>query len=450
VITKKTESFFRWRTFRAWFPVILFVAYWLNSYLNYHFGFLVSEPLQVKTHIYLWSSMLLFGFGYTLGLGKPKRVLVRDCPQVWAMNKELLVILKLLLVIVFIGTSGMIADRILSGAGSIQQTLEETEFVRAEFMSGTTLMTTLSMALFMFEFIALALYFLAVATEYKIPKHCHILVYGTFALLCFNSFLSTNRGNFFAVVTYVLFMLFYVQGARIREIMLARRYFVLRIGGMAFVVLALFYFFWISRHRSSSDWLESMETYNFSDRDRYGLYQMEFAANDVSSFLLTYSYACEGYQYIDLFVTKADPFYFSPLLLIGNRTIRQITRFMPKGIRDRKFSAVERGNSWRESAGLSSYGWPTVWGWNLAAFGYVGAVIFMFLYGWWLGYCSGQFLRFANAGALMICFANYSILMNSYNSLGGDIPHQLAIFTGTYILITSQRKQSRLAKCGLR
>ncbi len=443
MIIRNTEPFFRWRAFRAWFPVFLFVTYWLNSYLNYHFGFLVREPLQAQTHIFLWSSMLLFVYGYALGLGKPKRMLVRDNLRVWAINKELLVHLKWLLWITFIGAAGMIVDRVLSGSGSIQQTLEETEFVREEFMGGTTLLTTICMALFLVQFVALSAYFLAGATGFKMPRYCGVLVYGVFALLCFNSFLSTNRGNFFAVLTYVFFMIFYVEGSTIKEFIVRRKYFYLRVAGVVFTTLALIYFFWVSRNRSSEDWLEHIAQYSYRDKDRYGLYQMNLEDNDVSAFLLTYSYVSEGYQYIDLFITQADAFHFSPLILVGNRTVRQFTRFLPKSIRDKKFTAVERGNYWRQSAGLSLYGWPTVWGWNLAAFGYVGGVIFMFLYGIWLGYCSGQFLRYANAGALMVCFANYSILMHSFNSLGGDVMHQFAIFVGVLILITHQKKHRR-------
>ena len=442
MVTNAQRSFFRWTWFRAWFPVLFFLVFWTNSYFNYHFGLLIRDPLMPQTHFYLWGSMLLFVMGYAIGLGRPKRVVVEHSVQVWRLNASVFKYLKWLMWITLIGAVGLIADRLLSGAGSITKTLEETEFVRQEYAGNTTVGTTVSMALYAFSFVTYATYFLAVATRYAMPRYYHWIIYGTYLSLCLSSFLTANRGNFLSVFTYVAFMIFYVQGSGIREFLLTKRYRMFRTVGIAFVALALVYFFFISRYRSTEDGLVSDASY-YRPADRYGLYQTNFDEYDITAFLTTYTYMTEGYQYIDAFLKKSSVFAFRPSMLVGSRTMRQFWRFLSEGF-ERELAAVRVGNMWREEDGMSIHGWPTIWGWNLAMFGYVGALVFMLCYGWWMGYCSGLFLRFSNLGALMVCFANYSVLMNSYNSLGGDIFHQVSIFAGVWVLLNIRSLQQRI------
>lgn len=437
MVTNAQRSFFRWTWFRAWFPVLFFLAYWANSYFNYHFGLLIRDPLMPQTYFYLWGSMALFILGYAIGLGRPKRVMVGHSTQVWRLNENVFKYLGLLMWVTFIGAIGLVVDRLLSGAGSVAKTLKETEFVRQEYASNTTIGTTISMALYAFSFVTYSTYFLAVATRYAMPKYYHLMIYGTYVALCFSSFLTANRGNFFSVFTYVAFMIFYVQGSSLKEFLFTKRYRIFRITGIVFVILAFVYFFFISRYRSTEDGLVSDASY-YRPVDRYGLYKMNFDEHDITAFLTTYTYMTEGYQYVDAFLKKAPFVSFRPSMLIGVRTLRQFWRFLPGGF-ERDLSAVRVGNTWRLEDGMSIYGWPTIWGWNLAMFGYFGAVLFMFCYGWWLGYCSGLFLRFASLGALMVCFANYSVLMNSYNSLGGDVFHQVAIFVGVWVLVSTYK-----------
>lgn len=438
MITNAQRSFFRWTWFRAWFPVLFFLAYWINSYLQYHFGLLIREKLALETYVYLWSSMLLFVIGYAQGLGRQHIEKIMVPSEGYAQNIRIFKKLNWLLWITFIGVVGLVADRLLSGAGSIEKTIHETAYVRQEFVENTTLFTTISMAVYSFSFVAYAAYFLAVAVGFRVKRSSHLLVYGSFLLLCFVSFLSVNRGNFFSIVTYILFFVIYVKGSRLKELLFSNQYQVLRLIGICFIATALVYFFFISRYRSTEDGLVSTASY-YRDIDRYGVYRLNFDEHNVTAFLLTYTYMSEGYQYIDAFLKHAPAFAFRPSMLVGSRVMRQVWRFFPDD-HVKELSAVIVGNQWRRDDGLSVYGWPTVWGWNLSMFGYVGGPLFMFLYGWWLGFCSGQFLKYAKMGALLISFANYSILMNSYNSLGGDIPHQVAIAVGVWLLLSDKTR----------
>ncbi len=364
----------------------------------------------------------------------PRWFLWNHSSQVRRLNESVFKYLGLLMWVTFVGAIGLIVDRLLSGAGSIAKTLEETEFVRQEYAGNTTVGTTISMALYAFSFVTYTTYFLAVATRYVMPKYYHLYLWNLFDV-CFSSFLSANRGNFFSVFTYVAFMIFYVQGSNIKEFLFTRRYRIFRAIGIVFVTLAFVYFFFISRYRSTEDGLVSDASY-YRPVDRYGLYKANFDEYDITAFLTTYTYMTEGYQYVDAFLKKASFVSFRPSMLVGTRTLRQFWRFLPGGF-ERDLSAVRVGNMWRSEDGMSIHGWPTIWGWNLAMFGYFGAVMFMFCYGWWMGYCSGLFLRFSNLGALMVCFANYSVLMNSYNSLGGDVFHQVAVYIGVWVLVNT-------------
>jgi len=100
--------------------------------------------------------------------------------------------------------------------------------------------------------------------------------------------------------------------------------------------------------------------------------------------------------------------------------------------------------NWRTAEDLTFAGWASIFGWNLAMFGYIGGVIFMFLLGWGIGACSGRFLRSYEVSGLLICYAGYCVLMQSYNSIGGDICHHLAIWYGLYLIFTARKTAARL------
>lgn len=435
------RSFARWTVFRAWFPVLLFALFWVNSYLNYHFGLFIRNPLRLQTHLFIGASMLAFLGGYGFGLGRPRRLLLRGPQQVWVANSGVFRSLKWLTLLTLLGACGLIVDIFVSGAGSIARTLQETENVREMFAGKTTPITTISMAFYSLAFVTYAAYYLACATHFPLPRFCHVAIYATYACLCLQSFLTANRGNFFAVITYLLFMLFYVQGESVRAVLFDARYRKWRLGLIAFTVLSLAYFIFISYHRTSEGGRTSA-AYRYRPDDRYGLYSRDMDEENVTALLLTYGYMTEGYPYIDYFITKAPAFAFRPRALFGTRTLRQFNRIVPWELK--RPEALNIGDSWRMKGGLSLYGWPSIWGWNLAMFGYIGGVVFMLLYGWWLGFCSGTFLRYANVGALIVCFCNYSILMNSYNALGGDVYHQFSLIAGYAIMYKVMVKQKGL------
>lgn len=435
------HPFFRWTKFRVWFPALFFVAYWIHSFCAYHFGFVILPNLQTNTIIYLCVSMGVFLVGYSMGVNGRLGSRVTGPQSAFLMNQRVLRYEPFLRVVACIGIIGLIAGLLITGAGSIEKTLEETEFVREELSYKMTPITTISMMFHIWYFIFLSMVFLGGAIRQSYPKASYAIVLFSYAGLCFQSFLSANRGNFFAVITYAAFDIFYVRGVRIRDVLWSVKWLWVRIVVVLFVLVAFSYFFFISRYRGAEGGLTSAY-FSAKDMDRYGLYSW-FPADqiDITAFLGLYTYCCTGYDAIDCFVQRADPFAFRPSVLIGSRTIRQFNRVLPDSLKIYELSAVTEGNKWRSQAGIALFGWPTIWGWNLAMFGYIGAVLFMFVYGLYFGSASGEFMRYANIGALIVCFAEYNILMTSYNNIGGDVMHQCARWVGICIWMSLKGKR---------
>lgn len=430
------RQFFKNGNFRAWIPVFFFIAYWLNSYFHYQFGLLIRDPLRVQTHLYLVINLIVFIIMYRAGLGDNYRsCVVQRNEDVWRLNSRFFRYIPLLCVIVFISWCAMIADRFITGAGSITKTLEETAWVREEMVLSP--LTTFSMLFNIWQVVYLALYFLALASRFPIKRWVHILTWGVFLLMCFNAFLSANRGAFFTVVQYMVFLLLYVKGESIKNVLFKNSYLVIRIVVVLFCVVALSYFQFISRHRGDEGGLRAY-SYDQKERDRYGLFKSNTDELDMAAFFVTYSYMSEGYQYIDLFLRHAPPFYFYPFDLLGERVMRQFRRVFPQIPEDLK--CIQIGNGWRRSAGFNLYGWPTIWGWNLCMFGYIGSVIFIGLLAWWIGWCSKMFLRYKDVSYLIICLAWYLNLMVSFNNIWGDVHHHLAFLLGFILILGAKRR----------
>lgn len=436
------KDFARWSWFRTWFPALFFIVYWLQSFAQYYFGFLINPALSPATTFYLITAMALFIIGYACGLGGPRRVMVVDPCAAYQMNKKYLSKTNWLLLCLSIGVVGLIIGLYINGAGSIDNTLNNTSAVREEITYKMTPITTLAMCFYLPAFMALAFfYFKSSLCGARNLKWQYLVVTGIYLLLCFQSFLSANRGNFFTVITYLAFDIFYVKGVRFWKVVTGLRWLWLRCVLLGFVCVAFAYFFFISRHRGDDGGLKGYGI-DYRLRDRYGLYQW-FPADemDISAFFLAASYACTGYDLIELFVKNSDYFAFRPSMLIGGRTLRQINRFLPESCYLR-VTASEVGTAWKLQANANLYGWPTIWGWNMPIFGYIGSMVFMLILGILMGNASGTFLRYANVGALLVCFSLYEILMTSYNGWGGDVTHQFAFWLGLIIMCKENRRRS--------
>lgn len=430
------RQFLKNGTFRAWVPVIFFIVYWINSYFHYQFGLLIREPLHMGTHLYLITNLIIFIVMYWMGLGsKYASCVLRSNEDVWRLNNRFFRHIPMLCVIVFISWCALIADRFMTGSGSITKTLEETAWVREEMVLSP--LTTVSMVFNIWQIIYLALYFLALASRYPVKRWVHVLTWGIFILMCFNAFLSANRGAFFIIVQYVAFYLLYIKGESIKNLMFNNSYLVARILVIIFCVVALIYFLFISRHRGDEDGLRAYSR-NYKELDRYGLFKSNTDELDMAAFFLTYSYMSEGYQYIDLFLKHAPPFNFHPFDLLGERVMRQFRRVIPR--LPEQLKTIQIGNEWRLSAGMSLHGWPTIWGWNLCTFGYIGGVMYIGLLAWWIGWCSRMFLQYKDVSYLMICLAWYLTLMQSFNNAWGDVHHHLAFLLGLILILGARRR----------
>ena len=437
------RQFFKVGAFRAWVPVIFFIGYWLNSYFHYQFGLLIRDPLRPQTHIYFIANLIVFILMYRLGIGVQQTCMLKQDEEVWSLNRAVFRYIPVLCAIVSLAYIVRICDRFMTGAGSIVKTLEETEFVREEITASP--LTTIAMLFSVWEVIYWAIYFLALASRYPMKRWIHILSLGIGLSMCFLSFLSANRGNFFVVCQYIAFYLLYAKGARIKDLLWKNNYLVLRVSLIAFIAIAITYFFFISRYRGSEDGLRAYSR-GYKEYDRYGLFQTNVDELDLSAFFLTYTYMSEGYQYIDLFLRRGDPFYFRPLDLVGGRVLRQFRRVIP--LIPERPQSVEIGNSWRESAGYNTHGWPTIWGWNICMFGYIGGVMFMGFLAYWLGWCSQMFLKTRDVTYLITCLAWYLCLMNSFNSIWADVGHYLAYWVGFVMILNAKRRWLRFRYLG--
>jgi hypothetical protein len=138
---------------------------------------------------------------------------------------------------------------------------------------------------------------------------------------------------------------------------------------------------------------------------------------------------------VDQFVLRAPPFAFDPIPLVGGRMLDQVRKIMP----DYNPRSILLGEQWQMEAGISLASWPSMLGWNLAQFGYVGAVLFMAALGWFYARTARHYLIYFDAGSAILNFAIFGMLSMSFNSFGGDIPHTVAFAAGLYLLVSSPR-----------
>ncbi|HOQ59347.1 MAG TPA: hypothetical protein PKZ08_01875 [Vicinamibacterales bacterium] len=410
--------------FQRWFPVLPFFAYWIGTLLLFEFGPLVNDPLHAETYVYLLTGLACFAAAYAAGLAgrrwlRPVQTL-REAALAYAW-------LRWTAPAALLGAAGLVLDRLLSGAGSFSRTLTETQYVREEFGWNTTWITTLSVAPYCLSLVSLAAYFVS-ERHRRLPGYIHAMIIAQVALLAYNAFLSANRGVFFWLLTYWLFHLFFVRGFGVRTFLTARALRVPRLAFIAVLAVSLSYIYFIARYRSSEMYL----TYLVSTEGtslRYSLPDIDTPA--LGALISLMQYGTHEYGFIDAFLERADPVAFNPGYLLGSRVLDQVRRVVP-GYETQGEIVAGR---WISDAGLAPWAWPSVFGWLLALFGYLGAPLFLAGLGFTYGRLAREYLWSGSFGSLVIVFSLYTALNMSFNWIGGDLQQNTGYLVGLGLLL---------------
>jgi hypothetical protein len=429
-----SDSSFYVTRFRAWMPALSFLGFWTVSFLMYLWGPLVNPKLNIGTWVYLIASLGLFALAYHIGLGRLEYGLKPAVPAPSSQNRFSARWVNTLVVIGFIGIAGLALDRMLFAGASIEKTLTDTESVRAETAMGNTLLTTISMIPYCFSAIAMVLYFYGLALKWRLAIYTHLLLFGMLGLMCFNAFLGANRGQFYCVLIYVLQLMFFVKGDRPLAVAFSKAYRGIRLLLLLFVVLSVSYFVFIAKHRNEQSYLNYLYK-DYSERDRYGLVSRANDPDSISGMFHVMEYGTGTLPTVDQFVLRAPPFAFDPIPLLGGRTLDQVRKIIP----DYESKSGLLGRQWRMESGIDLSSWPSMFGWNLAQCGYVGAVLFMGALGWFFARTARHYLIYFDAGSAILNFAIFCMLSTTFNSFGGDIPHTVAFAAGLYLFVSSPK-----------
>ncbi len=412
------------RTLQDWFPALPFLAYWIGTFLLYEFGPIINAPLRPQTYVYILGGLACFAASYAAGM-KGRRP--QTPPDLEREVESAHTWLQWTAPAALIGTAGLVADRLLSGAGSVSRTLTETEFVREEFGFNTTWITTLSVAPYCLSLVCLAAYFLCLKHR-RLPRAMHLMVFAQLALIAYNAFLSVNRGVFLWLLTYGVFYIFFVRGTSVRTFLSSRAFRATRIAFVAFFVASMLYMYFIARYRNSEMYLTYLASTEVTT-ERYTLEDIDVST--AGALISLIGYGTHEYNFIDAFLERAEPLAFNPGYLAGSRVLDQVRRFDPSF----ETQAETTARVWINDAGLPPYAWPSVFGWLLTMFGYVGAPVFLVLLGFACGRLVRTYLATGALGALVLVFCLYTALNMSFNWIGGDLQQNTGYLVGAVLLL---------------
>jgi len=407
-----------------WFPIIPFLAYWVSTFILRIIGPYYHNRLETKTYIYLFLCMFLFVFFYFNNVKNTFRLFKN--PHKYQVIKAYNW-LKWTALFSLIGESGFIIDRLITGAGSISKTLYETEYVRAYYNQNTSILTTISVIPQSLLFIALTTYFYCISYRLKIKKWIHICIILQLLLIVFNSFLMTDRGSIFWILTYLAFYVFFVRGASIKKFLIARDYLIIRTILSVGIAILCIYSFFIAQKRNEKSVIRDLIV--LSDINRRYPINIKKPENEAAFYQLV-QYGTHEYDYIDAFVRNGEILAFRPDSFFGMRFYLQIARFIPDYIPKGKRIALE----WMEKEGLSPSGWPSVFGCTIPFFGFLGSFIFFAIVGGFTGRMVRRYNNHGEFGALLIIFCLYSGLNRSFDWIFGDFSQLAGFLIGGYLL----------------
>ncbi|MRR30906.1 oligosaccharide repeat unit polymerase, partial [bacterium] len=416
---------------RMWMPVVPFLVFWAIAFAMYEIGPLVNPRLAPETYAYLLSAVGALVVGYLLAVKTKNQV---RASQSRRETRRAQVLVRWTAPVSAIGTAGLVLDRLLSGAGSVSKTIFETQSVRDFEAQNTTIITTISVAPYSLSFVAIACFFYCKGAHVQISRVTTWSIYTQIALVAFNAFLTANRGSFFWIATYWLFYWLFVRSNTIRSWLRTMRPRE-RIVYLLFVIVGVVYSIFIARNRNSDDYLSWLAR---SARENARFDTGNYEEATVGTFVGLLTYGTHQFEYVDAFLERAEPLAFRPILLIGGRTLDQVRRVDPSFGR----GAEDLAHRWIFEAGLSPYGWPSVFGWPLAMFGSIGAVAFFGLLGWTFGAVVKRYVTRREVGMLIVAFCLFQAMNMSFAWIGGDTTHNVGYATGLFMAVSSGKRET--------
>jgi hypothetical protein len=390
---------------RLVFPMIFMLVYWMLSYLNFEFGLIRHAPLAPITYLYLASCFLCIVIGFAFGatsIGSQRR----HAPvRRWAIRLR-----KPLLALWSLGSLALVIDRVRQGA-SVSVVITETEFVREEL--STSILTTVAAPFAGLCLISLALYFYTILKQIKISLIEHLIVLANMLLLLTNSFLNTNRGSFVHVITWILFLLIFVLGVRLKTLFDLKHFILAKVVVALILLAGAIYIPFISSYRQSEGFLQA--NYERIER-RWEIAHLFPEQRQANGIYLLSSYTTLYFEYIDRVLEAAPLVHFDirPLFLFW---FRQIDRFGTTLYTSYMIEYINRV----ESLGLFASEWPTLFGVGPLMFGSMLFPIFLFAGFLAFGRLCKQFVVYERPGTLILCFLLFYYWNNSYQGIPADV-----------------------------
>lgn len=403
--------------FKLWVPVLPFYGFWVISFAAYYFGPFVYRGLSFGTIFYIGFVFLVFTFLYNLGLhsGGGK----------WRV-KSYNYLLNASGILVAIGALLMLYDRQSTGSGNLDAVLNEMYNVRELYSKNTSFLTTIAVVPYSFKTVFIATLFYSVINKIKLTKIALVCLVILVVCDLANMVLSANRGMLYWYFCYFLFYLLFVRGLHpLSLISFNKRAVAL----MLVAGVSLSYFYFVSENRTVDSTLEYLAL-NSENEMRYNGFGESLSLVQLGAFEQLYSYITHGLEYTDIILGHANFLYFDPVSPFGIRVVSQIQRFYP----DYMTPTSLRINEWLFLSGKSIYGWSSVFGISLAAFGIFGSIIFFGFYGYFSGVAVGRFNKTGHLAWLIVVFGIFDSMLITFDWFIRDFGLLVALICAFFLL----------------
>jgi oligosaccharide repeat unit polymerase len=418
-----------------WFPVLPFLAYWIIAYLILNFGPFITPELSFFTHVYVVLYILIFAISYRLGL-KIWKFSDHPCDEI--DDKLALKILSKVGLLSLIGTILFVYDRITAGAGSFDAVQNELSKVRGDSAERITFLTTLAVIPQSFRMVAFATYFYCMLRRLSVSINIHLTFFLMIMLELTNMVLSANRGSLFWIISYGLFFVIFCLKINIFSDFFSLKYLKIRFFILTLILVSYLYFLWVAENRVVS------ATAEYLGRQAFDLLKdpTGYSSDDYSTLGAKHQffyYLTHGFEYTDAILKNAAIINFDFISPLGIRVESQISRIIPEYVFPAKINIL----AWVLKEGLSTSGWPTIFGASLAYFGILGSLIFVIFLGYICGFVMRKWLKSSRLGWLILILLIFSSLNMSFDWIIRDFEQFVALVFGVFLV--RQKKKIKVS-----
>jgi hypothetical protein len=411
-----------------WIPIFPFLLFWLISFSTYYFGPVSYQGLSFYGFSFIIGCLFLFFLSYVVALNIKFDYQIRD----WTSSKSFLRLLKFSGVMVFLGSSLLIIDRMVYGSSDLGVVLNEMYRVRSEFSKSTTFLTTLSVIPYSFKLVFVSCLFYAVGNGIKLSKAIIFSFFFMVAVDILNMFFSANRGAIYEYFFFILYYLVLVKKYNLKDFIVINKV------SVTLVVLSLVafsYFFFVASSRTVSSTLEYQGSVG-SERIRWEFLDKNMTDLQKGAFLQLYDYFNHGLEYTDVLLPHSPLVEFDFVQLLGVRFVSQISRFFPNY---ETRSSVLRKEILYQS-GKSIYGWPSVFGISATALGIVGSLVFFPIIGFLTGAIVKKYVVSNSLPYFILVTAFYSCYLLSFDWFLRDFTFYISAAVFLYLILQSKSR----------